>query len=63
MILIEVWSGSCLVSVPISSVCVCVCVCIYIYMGLSTLVKEFMPATCIMQSSSNKLSTLVSSKI
>ena len=32
-------------------------------MGLSTVVKEFMAATRIMQSSLNELSTLVSSKV
>ena len=41
------------------------CVCVYIHsphQRLSTLTKELIAATCVMQSSSYRLSTLVSSK-
>ena len=44
----------------------CVCVCVWMtiytlsYQKLSTLVKELMAVTCVMQSSSNNLNSLVS---
>ena len=43
------------------------CVCVSIYTlpsrGLSTLMKELTAATCVMQSSSNEVSTLVSDSL